>query len=443
MGDTLEPVETEAAPHGDPTAGGLGQPPQHRSSLLHDPTIVLILLLAAALLFRVIWLSSPYNRLIFDETYYINAARTILGWQVPMGQPYALHPGGRDPNTEHPPLGKLMMAASIGIVGDNTLGWRLPSLIAGMASIVLLYGIVRRAGGDAWLGVLAAALFAFDNLAFVHSRLGTLDMLLVALMLLGAWLFLQEEPLAAGIACGFAALVKLGGVYSLAGLLLFEAGRAGWDWKRTRALPRARLRSTALLVAGFFPTWLGGLWLLDLWVGAFRTPWGHLRHMLDIGFALSRPGAPADTESYPWQWLINETQVPYLRVTEDIGQTGPMTASRTHIFFRGAMNPVIIGAASLGLAYAAWRAWRLQDQLALWAIAWTAGTYLPFYPLAIVADRISYLYYFLPTLPSVTIGLALLLRRAGLPHIVLWGYLLAVLIGFIGYFPFRTLSGLP
>jgi hypothetical protein len=75
----------------------------------------------------------------------------------------------------------------------------------------------------------------------------------------------------------------------------------------------------------------------------------------------------------------------------------------------------------------------------MWTVAWAAANYLPYLALALFTDRIMYLYYALPLVPAVAVGVALLLVRAGLPRPVRWGFLLAYVVGFAAYFPFRQI----
>ena len=93
---------------------------------------MLPLLLVAAFVARVAWLNLPQGGLIFDESHYVNAARILLGWPVADGAHYAGSVAGLDPSTEHPPLGKLLIALSMAVFGDNGIGWRVPSVVAGI-----------------------------------------------------------------------------------------------------------------------------------------------------------------------------------------------------------------------------------------------------------------------------------------------------------------------
>src|ERR1051326_4304557 len=52
------------------------------------------------------------TRMIYDEPYYVPAARALLS-----GTPSNLNP-------EAPPMGKLMIAAGIRLFGDTPFGWR-------------------------------------------------------------------------------------------------------------------------------------------------------------------------------------------------------------------------------------------------------------------------------------------------------------------------------
>src|SRR5437588_12616558 len=86
------------------------------------PIVLLAVLCVLAVGGRAAWLGAPCRSscsgasghvLIFDEVYYVNAARVIAGIHPPPGSPYADSPLGVDPNSEHPQLAKLVIAGSI------------------------------------------------------------------------------------------------------------------------------------------------------------------------------------------------------------------------------------------------------------------------------------------------------------------------------------------
>ncbi len=406
---------------------------------LADPVNILAIVLLAAAVSRVIWIWLPQGSLIFDEAYYVNASRVIDGFPIPAGGNYADAPLGLDPNIEHPPLGKVAIAASMALAGDNAIGWRTPSLIAGMVALLALYGIVRAGGGSARLGVLAVFLLSADNLSLVHGRVATLDMLSLAPILVGAYFAMRGRWTVAGVACAVGALVKLTAGFGLLALVLMQCVTLSQEWREKRGLKPADLRPLVALLASFGVVFAGGLWLLDLRFTSFSDPLAHLSHMLSYGSSLQTQGGPSGIASYPWQWLVNEIQIPYLRVAVDTSVNGAVVSSRPTVDFRGALNPVLIGVAPLAFGFVASLAWRSHDRLATWCVAWTIATYLPYYLLVLLDQRITYLYYFLPVVPALAVSVALLLRRSNLPRVATATYLGAIVLGFIAYFPFRQL----
>jgi len=404
---------------------------------LHAQLLWLLLVLAFVL--RMLWLAWPDGALIFDEKYYVNAARIIAG--ISPDDVYEGRELGLDPNTEHPPLAKVLVAGSIRLLGDVPLGWRVPSVVAGTASILLLYGVARRLGANPLMSLVAAALLAFDNLIFVHSRIFTLDIFQLAFMLLGLYCYLGRRPALSGVGFALAALCKIGGLFGLLAvgayeLLMLVRGHQPW-----RSAMRAAIRRLALVSVAFGLVFLVGLGILDrLWVG-YAQPLEHVQRILTYGTALRRPSGPTGVESYPWQWLWNETQMPYLRAERQVVPGEEPTQSSLFVLFLGAMNPFVLHLLPIGLAFAVYRWWRRgqYSELAALAIAWFACTYAPFYVATLFGQRIVYLFYFLPTLPAVALAGSAFLVGACLPRIVLWVYLGAVLLGFVAYFPFKII----
>jgi 4-amino-4-deoxy-L-arabinose transferase-like glycosyltransferase len=450
--DRPAPPETQPGPRQGRPSGRLRRSLERLSSSavverarenLTDPVQVLAIVLIAAFAVRIAFLDLPHGSLIFDEAYYVNAARKILGWAVPEGAHYYDAVAGLDPNQEHPPLGKVLMALSMLVFGDNGLGWRLPSLIAGMAALVAVYLIVRAAGETRWLGVLAVGLLAVDNLALVHSRIGTLDMMVLAPILLAAWMSLKGRWLAAGVLVGIGMLFKLTALYGLLALLVWAALMLLLEWRERMKVRLRDFRPFVSLLVAFVLVTIGGLWLLGMRFSAQPGPIAHLQHMISYGANLKssagEPGSCPGIDSTPWQWVVNDCEINYLRVNVTVSAGDKIIAQRATIDFRGALNPFLIGAMPLGFLFAAWYAVRRGSRLAGWSLVWAGANWLPYVFLVAVSGRVTYLYYFLPVVPAIAVAVALLLRRSGLPRAVTWGFVVVYLLGFLAYFPFRQL----
>jgi dolichyl-phosphate-mannose--protein O-mannosyl transferase len=175
--------------------------------------------------------SANAHTLIFDEAYYVNAARVIAGIHPPSGSHYDQSPLGSDPNAEHPQGAKLIIAGAIELFGDGPFAWRIGSLIFGSLAILGMYFLVRSAGGDPWPAVGAAALIACDNLLLVHSRIGTLDIYALAPMIWGVALYLRGRWISAAVVLATADCMKEVAPYALIVLALIESARALIAWR--------------------------------------------------------------------------------------------------------------------------------------------------------------------------------------------------------------------
>jgi dolichyl-phosphate-mannose-protein mannosyltransferase len=406
---------------------------------------VMVAMMLLCFFLRVLWLDQPPGSLIFDEKYYVSAARTILDLPQPQDSPYAHNPPGKDPNQEHPPLAKLIMAYNMRVLGDNAWGWRWGSVVAGTLAIVFMYQIGRLVGLGPWAGVLAAFLFAFDNLVFVTSRIGILDIFMLLGMLAGAAWFLRGRPIEAGLAFAFGTLCKEYGLYGPAIVVCFIVALTVYQRPKRPILWR-RLAQTLTMGVVYLASFLVALWLLDRQWSTYTNPISHLTAIWSYGTKLTHPAGPTGIESWPWEWLINEVQIPYLTVTvtvckESLGNGVPcpqedIIRQYASILFRGALNPYLIAGLPLALAYALARLRGLDKRNAVLALVWFALAYLPFLPATILDHRISYIYYMLPAVPAIALASAELFSDARIPRAVTAGYIVGILYGFAGYFPF-------
>lgn len=251
---------------------------------------------AVAGVLRFVRLDHP-GRLIFDETYYVKQAYSLLS----MG--YEGRWGGEDDeradidvrfsagdtsdlterpdNVVHPPLGKWLIAIGLRIFGaDNGMGWRFTTALAGTLAVVLLARLALRLFGSIALASTAGLLLALDGVHLTLSRTGLLDVLLSTFVLLGLWCVVRDREasraalaryhaaraaggrrarhatrpgirwwlIAAGVALGAACAVKWSGVYAVA---VFGVLAYAWD-----AAARRRVGEPRWLLSS---VWRGGL----------------------------------------------------------------------------------------------------------------------------------------------------------------------------------------
>jgi len=399
---------------------------------------IFICLLALGFLLRIIWLDKPEGSLIFDEKYYVNIARIIL--KLPHDPDvYEGATLGLDPNQEHPFLAKGIIALSISLLGDNAWGWRIPSVILGTLSIFLFYLLIKKLSNKNELALLSAFLMTFSNLIFVHSRIATLDIFMLFFMLLGFYWYFTNKIFLSSFALALSTMSKLNGMFGFFTIIIFhfvfsffESRKYGKKFNWTKTLNWVGRYSIIYFVSVFLL-----FLLLDwFWVG-YKNPFDHLAYIYNYNMALTRE-VLEDIESYPWQWLLNEVRIPYLIVNVDVSSDSQVIETYTSVAFQGVMNPFIIFLAIPSIIYSAYTAIKIYDKTALFAVILFSTIYLPYYPASLISHRIMYLFYFLPTIPSICIAISNIFAYQRSLRIIFLIYAIAVIIGFAFLFPFKT-----
>lgn len=139
---------------------------------------------------------------MFDEHHFVENARNYLQHRADWN--------------DHPPLGKLMIAQSIQWLGDNSVAWRMPSLILGIVTIICGGFASRRLFRSPTAGWMAAAFLSADGFLIAYSRAALLDGFLAACLAIA--LLLSTFPvnvwtvLLAGISLGVAVSIKFSGI---------------------------------------------------------------------------------------------------------------------------------------------------------------------------------------------------------------------------------------
>ncbi len=329
----------------------------------------LCLIVLVTLVAHFIIISNP-SELILDEQHYVKDARTISENHTTERQ-------------EHPPLGKLIIVGGIKLFGDNPWGWRFFPVLFGTAGIVLFYFLCRKLDMSRTGSSIAAFLLAFENMTFVQASVAMLDVFYVTLMLGAFLLYVSRRYIASGISIGLSGLAKLNG--ALAGPVV------ALHWIFTR-----RSRSWWFLLVVFFAViaFVELMIPLDYAIGRvfnnLADPLHRIKTMLSLSGTLTFATVDHVSASRPWDWLISWKPMAYWIMPH----------------YTGAISFTIWALVIPAFGYMVYKAVK-RSEAGLFGAAWFTGTYLLLIPLSIITDRVSYPYYFYPSVGAVCIGVAL------------------------------------
>ena len=173
-----------------------------------------LVLLCAAMCALGVWLRVHAlgfpSDFLFDEHHFVENARNYLA--------------GKPDLNDHPPLGKLFIALSIAVLGDQSLAWRVPSLLFGLTAIAVAAVTARRLFGSQRAAWVAAAFVAADGFLIGYSRAALLDGYLALCSLLAVLIATTRPGLRSvvlgGLLAGAALSIKFSGVAVLVPLVI-------------------------------------------------------------------------------------------------------------------------------------------------------------------------------------------------------------------------------
>ena len=348
------------------------------------PVAILLGIIAQALF---CWRLAVPHMLVFDEVHYVPAARTLLA---------LAHPA----NAEHPLLGKELIALGIWMFGDNPVGWRAMSTLAGTATVLGCYAALWLLYRRVWTAALGAVLVLLNFTVFIQARIAMLDGFMAAFVVLALACLLWSAKARSGavwrrwvggamllgfaVACKWAAAPYVA-FAALAFVLLKRGHPDRWPGLSWWAGPIVLgLVSIAIYLATFLPATFYASEPLSL-----STLLPYQLAMLK----LQEQVLPAHTYQSSWGgWAIMARPIWYLYEPVDGAQRG--------ILFVG--NPAIMWGGLVAVAACLW-AWARERDVRAGALA---GLWIASYLIwALVPKSPSFFYYYYQ--PSIWLPLVL------------------------------------
>ncbi len=436
----------------------LSTPTRRRAWDWGGPAVVTLI----AALTRLWDLGHPHS-LVFDETFYVKDAYTLLnlGYEAkwPEGADTEFNAGNPDVYTTdgsfvvHPPLGKWIIALGLAVFGaESSVGWRVGTAVVGILGVVLLMVVAKRLFRSTLLTVLAGFLFAIEGSAIVMSRVAILDNMVMLFALAGFLALLLDRDwvrrrladralgdsgpalwwrpwlLTMGVLLGLASAVKWSGFYFLAFFALasvvldvLDRRRAGvpfwFSGTVLKQAPVSFLLTVPTALAAHLATWTG--WFLT--DGGYYRQWAAEAGNAATGFFSWVPlplqsfwhyqvstysyhvneHSPHSYSANPLTWLLMVRPTSMYYRGSELDENG-CTISYCAESITGIANPLIWWAATAAVLFLVWRLVRYREERVGLILLGVAAGYLPW---LLYLERTVYQFYTIAFEPWLLLAL--------------------------------------
>jgi dolichyl-phosphate-mannose-protein mannosyltransferase len=428
-------------------------------------TIAVTIVTALACSMRGLRLTSP-PFIYSDELFYAReACNYVYRSPATCGIPL-------DAVSAHPPMGKWLISLGIRAFGWEPFGWRIASLVAGTLTVALLYLLARRVLGSTTAAAFASGLLAIDFLHVVQSRIAMLDVFLTMFVVSaftfvvidrdamatqrrgageGAWSVARSRPwlVLAGAAAGGAVATKWVGFLALLGsatvALLWMAGPPGTSFAR-RLVHALRRNWLALVVSfGVVPALIyaatygprvdgsviAAPWARGSWVRGFAREQRDMLQFHRSSAEIRYLGSTNPFASPAWSWpLVRRPMIYYSEPRTTAGRETVMAMGSPFVWWTALACLATLAA---GLVR------RRTSDAAIVAVAGFTAMYGPLL-LVSAARSATFLYYMLPAVPFMCLGVAAAVVRLEAPWArrAMLGVSAIAAAGFAFFYPVLT-----
>jgi len=391
-------------------------------SFLSKINISHIILVSAIL--RCFCMSFPSDGgLIFDEAHYTKAVAKILE--------------GVHANPEHPPLTKLIVAASIKIFGNFWFAWRMPMVIFSLMSTYLIY-LIAKEFFDEKIALLASTFVIFDIIFFLHGNIFMLEPPCMTFGLLFILLYLRKRYAWAGVSIGLAGLANEKALFFLLAVSTYALFTHG-----LKKIPRPTLKKIGVFVLMMGLIGVGGLWTFDTIMPPskasnvninvhatvfqddvgnplrtetatstqtnqvyLKNPVEHVLWMWTYYSGINANLVTADQNFRPpWNWItpFASNKIAIFNSAKYLVTVVSFGDKRDYIINYRAQTPLTIWYMTIPIVLLSLYHWKEKESKFI--LAWVFGTFVPWLIKDIIQQNMCFNHYFQFTIPIVCIGI--------------------------------------